>query len=197
MRTAIILLCLLSAVTVSAAAQAGQDNPALCWEPRPAPACRRALITEVGVASSLESTPVVYITSELGVMKTTRSGNAVGLTLFTAMLDDDGRFGVKARYRHWFSAKTVVEGGAGPLLINSSFRVSNIGFVGHATFGYRDWVALTTQIELANYEQTGMRARAFIGARVGSYPGFGGNLLGAILGLIVMSVADPFDNVPN
>jgi hypothetical protein len=197
MRTAFSFSLVLCAALPQVLSAQGQDNPALCWEPRPAPACRRALITEVGVASSLERTPVAYVTSELGVMKTTRSGNALGLTLFTAMLDDDGRFGLKARYRHWFNAKTVVEAGAGPLLVNSSFRAGNVGFVGHATFGYRDWVALTTQIELASYEQTGMRARAFLGARVGSYPGFGGNLLGAVLGLIILSVADPFDNVPN
>ena len=195
MRVALVLSLIFCTVLPRAVPAQGQDNPALCWEPRPAPACRRALITEVGVATSLESTPVVYLTSALGVMKTTSSRSAVGLTVFSGLLHDDGRLGLKVRYRHWFGANTVAEGGAGPLLINSSFRARNLGLVGHASLGYRDWIAVSTQFELASYE-TGMRARTFVGARVGSYPGFSGNLLGAVLGLILLSISDPFDNVP-
>jgi hypothetical protein len=195
MRAAVALALLIATVVPrSAAAQSGQDNPALCWEPRPAPACRRTLITEFGVGASLSSTPVLYLTSELGVMKTTKSRGAVGASLFVGMLDDDGRLGVQARYRRWLGQRFVADVAAGPLLLNASFRAQHLGFIAQTSVGYRDWIGATLQLEVVSYEDRGTVATAFLGGRTGSYPGFGGNVLGALLFVIALTFSDPFDS---
>lgn len=185
------MACCLAAPRLTAAQ--GNDNPNLCWEPRPAPACRRILVTEVGVASSLSGTPVPYFTSEVGVMKSTASRGAVGLTLYSAMLDDDGRFGVKVRYRRWLGGRAFADAGAGVLLANASSRARHPGLVGHAGVGFSDWLSVNAQLEVARYE-TGWHTTAFLGARTGTYAGFGGNLLAVIFFLIWLSYGNTFDN---
>jgi hypothetical protein len=193
-RQSALLATLLLALARSRAAAQGLDNPRLCWEPKPAPACRRILVTEMSGGTSLESSPVLYLTSEIGFLKTTRSNSAWGVSLFTAMMDDDGRLGLKARYRRWIGKRLVAEAGGGPLLLNATFRARHLGFVAHTSLGYKDWLTATVQMELTRYATTGTKARAFVGLRTGSYPGFGCNLLGAALALIGLSMADPFDH---
>ncbi len=116
---------------------------------------------------------------ELGHMRNVSANTSVGGSLYGG-LNEEGVFGIKGRYRHWFGQKTSLDISPGILLVGSSNKAEMRfpGFVGSVTFNYGDWVGVTLQMQALKYEKhdyllhtihTGTETDVYIGTRFGSY----------------------------
>ena len=114
-----VLACIGAPLT--ARAQAAHDSavgiPGVCWNARPAPACKMLLITSFGAYLDFPQENGVNehrLEGELGLMVNVAPRDAVGAT-FVFLTDKNGRFsqGLALRYRRWLGARNSVEVAAG------------------------------------------------------------------------------------
>jgi hypothetical protein len=184
-RTIILTIIVLG---VAPAVLTAQDAR-FCLIGAPRPKCSTFLVTEAGVATSLESPTHFYPSWEIGVLRNTGRGSAIGPTFFAAGLDNNARFAVKLRYRRWLAHGLHAEVAPGFMFYNDTFGARDAGIVGHVAFGYREWVAGTLQLESFQHEMLGRQTETFIGVRAGSYVGAAGDLLGVALVVIAAIVS--------
>ena len=113
------------------------------------------------------------------------------MTALAAVFENDLRAGLRLRYRHWLPSGFTVDVAPGVLLLNQTFTAQGIGFSGGVAVGYRDWAAITVQVEVADYELTGTEATGFLGLKLGSYPGAVGIAAALVWGIILVAVVAP------
>ncbi|KFE67269.1 hypothetical protein [Hyalangium minutum] len=117
---------------------------------------------------------------------------AVGGTLFLVNDEEPRRMlGIKPRLRRWLNPWLSVDVAPGLLLFGlkhgSGFVPSYPAFSGHVALNFGDFAALSAQLEVlpltqrSNVNPEGREVNAFIGLRLGSYPGMAVGSAAALL----------------
>ncbi len=161
------------------------------WKPRPLPAARTFLVTEIGYAYRVndyaENTFNLqrrhYLTSEIGFMANTSESFAIGATNFIGA-DEGGNFrwGVKLRLRRWLTSNSSIEVAPGLLFADSRGNKKGLAFMGNASLSVTEWFALVGQVEVVPTGFAGGTDHAvYLGARTGSTAGL---VLNAVTGTL-------------
>lgn len=141
-----------------------------CFHPRPLARCSWFAVTEAGAALSVPSDEDPNLTFQAGALVNVGPRSSVGGVLVGAVFQNDVRFGVRGRYRHWLTDRVTLDVAPGILLYNETFTADSPGFTGELAVGYADWIAFTAQLEIVPFE-FGTETRGFFGVKLGSYPG--------------------------
>ena len=156
--------------------QAYERPPGLCFRGRPLPGCQWFTFAEFAASARLAdqnrsaATPRYYFSGEIGALYNVGSSSAVGGGVYLGGDDDGWRLGIRPRYRHWIGDAWAIDGAAGVLLAGELdlFGGSWPGLTAQLGVGWRDLVALTTQLEIVGTTQ-GSWTNWYVGVQAGSY----------------------------
>jgi hypothetical protein len=184
------LVCL---VLTLAAATAGRLAGQTCFRGRPLPECRVFAITEIGFGVRLTQEPLDegLTSADLGFMVNLNEDYALGGTLYAAFEDytdpgPDARYGIKLRVRRWIEPWLSVDLAPGIMYHNGGTGSAGLAFTSQIGLNFRDWLALTTQLEYLGYQDDRVLA-GYAGLRFGSELAVAAALLGAVIAMLAAS----------
>lgn len=169
-------------------------------KPRPLPAARAFLVTEVGYAYRVTDyaenflSPRHYFTSAVGFMVNIDGSWAIGGTTFVGINDAaDVRGGLQLRLQRWRRSRKSIDVGAGLLMWDSRVTsgVKTPVVVASARFRPTTSLGLTAQLETvrtSTYLGRGTDSAVYLGVTMGSTPGLIGNVVGALVAAAAASV---------
>jgi hypothetical protein len=217
MRRVVVRTALLLASWMAPQMLGAQDStrasPRLCYRGRPAPACDRFVLTEVGYyalaagtsvtlvvpQSGGEGTPDFSYTTrdirsqlswEFGLMANRGTHSAIGATLLLGVGEGGADIGVKGRYRRWLGADGLsLDAGSGIFvgsLDGQTGSSSGVGLTGDIAVNAADYGAVVLRIDVMR-AQARTAAAVYSGVRLGSKPALGATGLLAIGLMLVIS----------
>ena len=165
---------------------APRATSARCFLPRPLPACRGFVVTEVGYFASVLGTAAgnryagssraldSHVSWELGYMRNRDDGTAMGGVLLVGADHRGARIGAKIRGRRWLAHRGTLDAGAGVvsagvLAQEASYAGRGVGPTADVSLGWRDIAALSLRadaIRTAGRTSVGV----YGGARLGGVP---------------------------
>jgi hypothetical protein len=152
------------------------------------------LITEVSLGYRGEGEDRILGESELGMMYNLNDRHAVGVTTYFQVDSEVGRWGLKARYRRWFTRDLSLNlsGGATFAFTGAGSDQRRPGLAGHVDVNYKDLVA--PYLGVAANRKEDLHLTFHIGLRFGSYIGgsiqLGAAAVAVIVGLFLLGYED-------
>jgi len=201
------------------AQDATRTEPGRCYRGRPAPACSRFVITEIGLYQRAAGSRTTFtahdpgnpersefsftlrdfapqLTWELGLMANRGPQSALGATVLLGLSDDGGgaNVGLKGRYRRWIGdgglALDVGAGLTAGTLDIVDGKANGGGITGDIALNAADYGALVLRVDAMRADNRTATA-LFTGFRLGSKPALGATgLLGVMVLLIGSAVAN-------
>lgn len=212
--TALLALC--AAPRPLAAQDSTGTHPRLCFRGRPAPACDRFVLTEIGYyrrAAGSSSTFVVpgsggdgkpdfsytqrdidtQLAWEFGLMANRGPRTAVGATLLLGVGDGGADVGIKGRYRRWLGTDGVSldvgSGLFGGTLNGQRGSANGIGVTGDVALNAADYGAVVARLDLMRADDRTATA-LYGGVRLGSKPALAAmGLLGVGMLFLIRALA--------
>ena len=171
----------------------------VCWQGKPAPACRYFLITEFGLGGNLNSAAdpnrADHVSTEmliydLGLMVNAGGSSAWGGTVsFKAMYET--RLGLFGRYRRWLGENWAVDISPGIILIGSSndgrYGLEYPTAAGRIAINYGDWVGVGIGTELVRIWDGDSEVDWYADVHLGYYPGAILGILFTVFGVLAAS----------
>lgn len=170
-----------------------ERRSAFCLHPRPLARCGTFLISEFGIARSLEdfmnadSARGVW---ELGLMRNRSPTTALGAGIMLTVGADLGHVALNIRYRRWLAPGIPLDVVPGVIVLGSEddFRLARmLGFTAHVGVSLSDIVGAFGQLEIIDHPERGVAPRLYLGGRLGSIPGAVAGLAAA--GLLALASA--------
>lgn len=215
---AVLALALSAAPLLLRAQDSTRTAPRLCYRGRPAPACTRFVLTEIGYyarAAGSSSSFIVpgsgdqgrpdfpvtlrdispQVSWELGLMSNRGPKSALGATVLIGAGGGDGgaEVGLKARYRRWLGDNGLaIDVGSGLFagsLTAPNGRANGAGITGDVALNAADYGAVVVRFDALRADDRTATA-LYTGVRLGSKPALGATgLLAAFVILVGTAVA--------
>lgn len=159
MRGSLLNLLVVALLLLQATSRAEAAESVLKRE-LPLPERTWSLIERIGVAARIDPgipdyypRTAIHGSLDLGAARNLAASTSLGGNLYLGVDDRRSRFGIKARYTHWFSRDLAFDLAPGILVAGGdSWNGSSEypGFVGDATLSLYGWVHVTAQVESVN-----------------------------------------------
>ena len=184
MKRALILAVLVGFASPTLGAAQSQRHNA-CFRARPAAACRGFFVFEAGIGTTLAQAPAPYGNGpdafwHAGWMWYRGAAAAIGGTIYLArdFASDRTRLALLPRYQRWLGSQAALTVAAGPALelgnFNGSMAAKSAGALAEVSLGWKDLVAVTTQVEYLPTLEARPGVYWHAGLKLGSYAGLAG-----------------------
>jgi len=206
---AIVAACWLAPLQLTAQ-DSTRSTTNLCYRGRPAPSCKRFVLTELGyyarAAGTSTTTSSTYgdglpgsysfterdmtnqLTWEVGMMANRGPRTALGATLLLGLGNGGGNGGIKGRYRRWLGDDGLaLDLGAGVIsgtVARDDWSDGGLGLTGDVALNAADYGSVVLRVDVARYQERTASA-VYGGVRLGSKPALAGTALLA-LGLVLL-----------
>ena len=219
-RSATAVLCAMftRAAIAQDTTRAAPPPPSLCYRGRPAPACTRFVITEIGYYRRVVGSRTTFtqppldglpgysftnddigaqLTWEIGAMTNRGAHSALGATLVLGVGSEGARIGAKGRYRRWLAPDgSALDLGTG--LVRGSYRspqggsIAASGVTADVMLNASDYIAVGTRVDVLH--AAGRTASVLYGGvRLGYKPAIAGSILVAAGFLVLVSLLSRID----